>query len=152
MSINDNFYLDKKEPNKSCLLAMRDILLSCDKNITETICLPDGQANGANGGAGTYGTHAPGRPRLVVRPDQGHWVQEIVLRGVVRLPVLLELGKCRVGDHERAGAPRGAAGPGDPVRRRRVPEESRSTCETTRVACLYRVRTETKHKPRKKER
>ncbi len=32
----DNFYLDKTEPNKSCFLAMRDILLNCDEAITET--------------------------------------------------------------------------------------------------------------------
>jgi len=32
----DNFYLSKQEPNKSCLLAMRDILLGFDKDITET--------------------------------------------------------------------------------------------------------------------
>lgn len=32
----DNFYLDKEEPNKSCLLAMRDLVLGYDENITET--------------------------------------------------------------------------------------------------------------------
>ena len=32
----DNFYLDKQEPNKSCLLAMRNLILGYDKNITET--------------------------------------------------------------------------------------------------------------------
>jgi hypothetical protein len=30
----DNFYLDKPEPLKSCLLALRDIILAQDKNIT----------------------------------------------------------------------------------------------------------------------
>ncbi len=33
---NDNFYFEKQEPNKSCLLAMRDIVLNYDKDITET--------------------------------------------------------------------------------------------------------------------
>ena len=32
----DHFYFDKQEPNKSCLLAMREIILNYDKNITET--------------------------------------------------------------------------------------------------------------------
>jgi hypothetical protein len=31
----DDFYLDQKEPVKSCVLALRDIILSHDKNITE---------------------------------------------------------------------------------------------------------------------
>jgi len=31
-----NYYLDKEEPNKSCLLAMRDIILKQDTKITET--------------------------------------------------------------------------------------------------------------------
>ena len=31
-----NFYLDKEEPNKSVLLALRSIILEQDKNITET--------------------------------------------------------------------------------------------------------------------
>lgn len=31
-----NYYLDKEEPNKSCLLALRSIILDQDKNITET--------------------------------------------------------------------------------------------------------------------
>ena len=31
-----NYYLNKEEPNKSCLLALRSIILSQDKNITET--------------------------------------------------------------------------------------------------------------------
>lgn len=32
----DNFYLNKEEPNKSCLLALRTIILEQDSNITET--------------------------------------------------------------------------------------------------------------------
>ena len=36
MSESDNFYLGKDEPNKSCLLALRDIILKQDENITET--------------------------------------------------------------------------------------------------------------------
>jgi len=32
-----NYYLNKEEPNKSCLLALRSIILDQDKNITETI-------------------------------------------------------------------------------------------------------------------
>lgn len=32
----DNYYLDKEEPNKSCLLALRNIILEQDSNITET--------------------------------------------------------------------------------------------------------------------
>ena len=32
----DNFYVDKQEPNKSCLLTMRNIVLNYDKDITET--------------------------------------------------------------------------------------------------------------------
>ncbi len=31
-----NFYLKKEEPNKSCLLALRNIILDQDTNITET--------------------------------------------------------------------------------------------------------------------
>ncbi len=31
-----NYYLNKEEPNKSCLLALRSIILHQDKNITET--------------------------------------------------------------------------------------------------------------------
>lgn len=31
-----NYYLSQKEPNKSCLLALRDIILDQDSNITET--------------------------------------------------------------------------------------------------------------------
>lgn len=30
----DNFYLEKEEPIKSCLIALRDIILSQDKNIS----------------------------------------------------------------------------------------------------------------------
>lgn len=36
MSTIDNFYLDKQEPNKSCLLAMRTILLASDEDVSET--------------------------------------------------------------------------------------------------------------------
>lgn len=36
MTAEDNFYLTKQEPNKSCLLAMRDMILGYDENITET--------------------------------------------------------------------------------------------------------------------
>ncbi len=32
----DNYYLSKEEPNKSCLLALRAIILQQDANITET--------------------------------------------------------------------------------------------------------------------
>lgn len=32
----DNYYLSKEEPNKSCLLALRDIILNHNKNINET--------------------------------------------------------------------------------------------------------------------
>lgn len=31
-----NFYLTKEEPNKSCLLALRSIILEQDTNVTET--------------------------------------------------------------------------------------------------------------------
>lgn len=31
-----DFYLSKQEPNKSCLLAMREIILNTDKDISET--------------------------------------------------------------------------------------------------------------------
>lgn len=31
-----SFYLDKEEPNKSCLLALRSIILDQDTNVTET--------------------------------------------------------------------------------------------------------------------
>lgn len=31
-----NYYLNKTEPNKSCLLALKSIILKQDKNITET--------------------------------------------------------------------------------------------------------------------
>jgi hypothetical protein len=33
----DTFYLNKSEPNKSCLLTLRDIILNQDSNITETV-------------------------------------------------------------------------------------------------------------------
>ena len=32
----DNYYLNKEEPNKSCLLALRHIILEQDINVTET--------------------------------------------------------------------------------------------------------------------
>lgn len=32
----DQYYLNKEEPNKSCLLALRSIILRQDENITET--------------------------------------------------------------------------------------------------------------------
>ena len=32
----DNFYLEKNEPNRSCLLALRKIILETDNDITET--------------------------------------------------------------------------------------------------------------------
>ncbi|HEX8378588.1 MAG TPA: DUF1801 domain-containing protein [Pedobacter sp.] len=32
----DSYYLNKEEPNKSCLLALRSIILEQDKKITET--------------------------------------------------------------------------------------------------------------------
>ena len=33
----DNFYLNKEEPNKSCLLALRKIILQQENHITETV-------------------------------------------------------------------------------------------------------------------
>jgi hypothetical protein len=38
MKSNDlfTFYLDKEEPNKSCLLALRDAILNLDHNFSET--------------------------------------------------------------------------------------------------------------------
>ena len=32
----DSYYLDKDEPNKSCLLTLRGLILGQDKNVTET--------------------------------------------------------------------------------------------------------------------
>jgi hypothetical protein len=32
----NNFYLNKQEPNKSCLLTLRTIILNIDENISET--------------------------------------------------------------------------------------------------------------------
>jgi hypothetical protein len=32
----ENYYLTKTEPNKSCLLALRNIILTMDPNVTET--------------------------------------------------------------------------------------------------------------------
>lgn len=37
MKETDNFYLNTQEPRRSCLLALRDIILQQDPNITETI-------------------------------------------------------------------------------------------------------------------
>jgi hypothetical protein len=37
MPNKDDFYLGQDEPNKSCLLAMRDIVLCFDNHITETL-------------------------------------------------------------------------------------------------------------------
>lgn len=34
--MNNNFYFSKNEPNKSCLLTLRNIILKQDKNVTET--------------------------------------------------------------------------------------------------------------------
>lgn len=36
VSENDDYYLHKEEPNKSCLLALRSIILHQDTHITET--------------------------------------------------------------------------------------------------------------------
>ncbi|WP_035096838.1 DUF1801 domain-containing protein [Aquimarina megaterium] len=36
MNTNDQFYFDKHEPNKSCLLTMRSIILNQDEDIIET--------------------------------------------------------------------------------------------------------------------
>ncbi|MBT8297769.1 MAG: DUF1801 domain-containing protein [Maribacter sp.] len=36
MSENDHFYLNIDEPNKGCLLTLRDIILSQDENMSET--------------------------------------------------------------------------------------------------------------------
>ena len=36
MNETDNFYLNKQEPNKGCLLSLRDIIISQDLNINET--------------------------------------------------------------------------------------------------------------------
>ncbi len=33
----ENYYLHKEEPNKSCLLALRDIIMQQDSHITETM-------------------------------------------------------------------------------------------------------------------
>ena len=37
MHSNDLFYLNSEEPNKSCLLALRDIILKQNRFITETL-------------------------------------------------------------------------------------------------------------------
>jgi len=36
MTLSDNFYLNQAEPNKSCLLALRKIILEQDDAVTET--------------------------------------------------------------------------------------------------------------------
>ncbi len=36
MAESDNFYLNQREPNKSCLLALRKIILEQDEAVTET--------------------------------------------------------------------------------------------------------------------
>ena len=36
VKMESHYYLNKEEPNKSCLLALRNIILNQDKNITET--------------------------------------------------------------------------------------------------------------------
>ncbi|WP_299430353.1 DUF1801 domain-containing protein [uncultured Maribacter sp.] len=36
MKKSEDFYFNKQEPNKSCLLALRDIILKQSENITET--------------------------------------------------------------------------------------------------------------------
>ncbi|MFB6319702.1 DUF1801 domain-containing protein [Saccharicrinis sp. FJH54] len=37
MSTHDTFYFNSNEPNKSCLLALRSIILNQDVHITETV-------------------------------------------------------------------------------------------------------------------
>ncbi len=37
MTDTDNFYLNKTEPNKSCLLAMRNLVLNSDAAVSETL-------------------------------------------------------------------------------------------------------------------
>lgn len=37
MKPNDQYYLQQPEPNRSCLLALRDLILTQDDGITETI-------------------------------------------------------------------------------------------------------------------
>jgi uncharacterized protein YdhG (YjbR/CyaY superfamily) len=34
---NDHFYLEKSEPNKSCLLTLRDLILDIDAEVKETV-------------------------------------------------------------------------------------------------------------------
>lgn len=36
MSLNDPYYFSLNDPNRSCLFALRDIILEQDKNISET--------------------------------------------------------------------------------------------------------------------
>ena len=37
IDILSNYYLNKKEPQKSCLLALRSIILNMDKDVSETV-------------------------------------------------------------------------------------------------------------------
>ncbi len=37
LNILDDFYLNQEEPNRSCLLALRTIILSQDQNVSETL-------------------------------------------------------------------------------------------------------------------
>ena len=37
MRVVDNYYLNQVEPQKSCLLALRNIILNQDRDVTETI-------------------------------------------------------------------------------------------------------------------
>lgn len=37
MYLNEKFYLNKEEPGKSCLLALRDLILKVDEKVSETI-------------------------------------------------------------------------------------------------------------------
>ena len=36
MKETDNFYLSQQEPSRSCLLALRNLILEVDKNVSET--------------------------------------------------------------------------------------------------------------------
>ena len=36
MATTDNFYLNQEEPNRSCLLLLRDLILSQDQDVSET--------------------------------------------------------------------------------------------------------------------
>ena len=37
MSLTDNFYINQKEPNKSCFLALRDIISGFNEHINQTV-------------------------------------------------------------------------------------------------------------------